>query len=453
MHLLIIGGSDAGISAALRARELDARARITLLLADSYPNYSICGIPYYLSGEVTHWQNLAHRSFNDITALGIQIQINEKAEGIDPAARRVWTRNGTGETRVYSYDKLILATGAVSIRPAIPGMDLAGVFTLRWMEETLALQTFLEQRRPRTALIVGGGYIGVEMAEAFTTKGLEVTVVDHNPTILKTVDRPFGQLLERHLEEKRVQVVTTVSITAIEQKNASTLTVTGTGGFRQEAEVVLIVAGARPATALGESIGITTGVRGAMKVNNRMETGVPHVYAAGDCVETWHRLLEKYSYLPLGTTAHKQGRIAGENAIGGNRSFAGSLGTQAVKIFDLVAARTGLSDREAGEAGLSAVTVQTEAWDHKVYYPGANKLYIRITGEPHSGQLLGAQLLGRISSEVAKRIDVLATALYHNMTVDQISDLDLSYTPPLGSPWDALQMAAQSWQKATSRAE
>ena len=178
-------------------------------------------------------------------------------------------------------------------------------------------------------------------------------------------------------------------------------------------------------------------------------TNIPGIYAAGDCVETWHRLLNKPTYLPLGTTAHKQGRIAGENALGGQREFAGTLGTQVVKVFDLVVARTGLREGEAEDAGFVPHTIEMSAWDHKVYYPGARKIWIRLTDDARTGRLLGAQMVGHMHAEIAKRIDVFATALYQSMRVEELNDLDLSYTPPLGSPWDAIQMSAQTWTKDT----
>jgi NADPH-dependent 2,4-dienoyl-CoA reductase/sulfur reductase-like enzyme len=182
-----------------------------------------------------------------------------------------------------------------------------------------------------------------------------------------------------------------------------------------------------------------------------METNIRDIYAAGDCVETWHPLTKKCTYLPLGTTAHKQGRVAGENAVGGHAEFAGSLGTQVVKIFDLVIARTGLLENEAREAGFDPVSIHHEAWDHKIYYPGATQLQVRISGDRKTHQLLGAQIAGRYGAEVSKRIDILATAIFNEMTVDSLSHLDLSYTPPLSSPWDPVQMASQAWIKALGR--
>jgi len=210
------------------------------------------------------------------------------------------------------------------------------------------------------------------------------------------------------------------------------------------AGLVLVVTGVRPETDLAVSAGAATGARGAIWVDQAMRTGLPDVYAAGDCVITRHRLLGE-TYLPLGTTAHKQGRVAGENAAGGHREFAGSLGTQVVKIFDQAAARTGLRDHEARAAGLDPVTVAFQADDHKAYYPGSHKIAMRFTGDRGTGRLLGVQLFGHKNAEVAKRIDIAATAIYHGMTVDEVSDLDLSYTPPLGSPWDAVQLGAQAW--------
>jgi NADPH-dependent 2,4-dienoyl-CoA reductase/sulfur reductase-like enzyme len=208
-----------------------------------------------------------------------------------------------------------------------------------------------------------------------------------------------------------------------------------------------VVVGVRPDTRLAVAAGVETGVRGALRVDRRMRTNLPDVLAAGDCVETWHRLLGRPAYLPLGTTAHKQGRVAGETAVGGDREFAGSLGTQVVKVFELAVARTGLRDHELAAAGSDPVTIGSVQFDHKAYYPGAHQLHIRITGDRRSGRLLGAQLVGHKDAEVAKRIDIPADALFHGMTVDGLSDLDLSYTPPFGSPWDAMQLAAQQWTR------
>jgi NADPH-dependent 2,4-dienoyl-CoA reductase/sulfur reductase-like enzyme len=214
------------------------------------------------------------------------------------------------------------------------------------------------------------------------------------------------------------------------------------------ADIVIVGAGVRPNTKIAAGAGVSTGIAGAVVVNERMETNVSGLLAAGDCVETWHALLERPTYLPLGTTAHKQGRVAGENAAGGRASFRGSLGTQVVKVFELAAARTGLSDAEARAAGFFPVTVETSVPDHKRYYPGATELRIRITGDAGTRRLLGAQIVGHWQAEVAKRIDIAAIALLERLTVADLTRLDLSYTPPLGSPWDPVQVAADAWDNA-----
>jgi NADPH-dependent 2,4-dienoyl-CoA reductase/sulfur reductase-like enzyme len=254
------------------------------------------------------------------------------------------------------------------------------------------------------------------------------------------------------LERHGIEVVTGVTINRIEQKGERLLVV-DSKSFERATDLVIVAVGVNPATQLAQITGITLGIRRAIQVNRRMKTNFPDIYAAGDCAETYHRILGQNTYLPLGTTAHKQGRIAGENAIGGNREFQGSLGTQVVKIFEVAAARTGLRDDDAITAGFEPMTIETEVWDHKVYYPGAHSLRIRVTGDRSTGQLLGAQIAGHYQGEVAKRIDIFATALFHGMTVDDVSDLDLSYTPPLGSPWDAVQMATQGWTKQFSKQE
>jgi NADPH-dependent 2,4-dienoyl-CoA reductase/sulfur reductase-like enzyme len=446
MHLLIIGGSDAGISAALRARELAPEVAVTVVVADAFPNYSICGIPFYHSGEVGDWQHLAHRTHADLEASGMRLLLNHRAQRIDPAAHTVLVSDSTGQPHILSYDRLIIATGAEPVRPPITGLDLPGVFPLHTMGSSLALEQHLTEQQPRSVVIVGSGYIGLEMADALRLRGLEVTLVGRAPTVLPTADVPFGQQVADELERHGVTVVAGTTVEGIES-HGEHLRVSGTASFAQTADMVLVAAGVQPVTELAHAAGTVPGVRGAIQVNRQMETSLPDIYAAGDCVETWHALLEQATYLPLGTTAHKQGRIAGENAVGGNRQFAGSLGTQVVKVFELAIARTGLRDTEAAAAGYTPLSVTTTAPDHKPYYPGAHDIQVRVTGDRHTGQLLGAQVLGYWQASIAKRLDVFATALLHRVTVEHLNDLDLSYTPPLGSPWDAVQVAAQVWTR------
>ena len=406
-NILIIGGSDAGISAALRAKELDSSARVTVVLADRYPNFSICGLPFLLSGEVPDWRALAHRTAAEIEGEGISLLLEHTATVLDPDRREVDFSGRDGADRKLGYDKLVVATGAESSRPPIEGLDHPGVFFLRWMDDAFALKTFLKEKQPRRTVIVGAGYIGLEMADALTRRGLEVEVVEFAPEVLSTLDPELGGIVRRELEDNAVTVATGVKVSRIDRSEEG-LILRGGEGFSASAGLVLVAAGARPRTEPARSAGAETGIKGALKVDQMMRASLPDVYAAGDCVETRHRLLGRYDYLPLGTTAHKQGRVAGENALGGNREFAGSLGTQAVKVFGLVAARTGLRETEAKAAGLRPLTVELEADDHKAYYPGSEKLTIRLTGDLESQRLLGLQIVGSADSEISKRVDIAA---------------------------------------------
>jgi NADPH-dependent 2,4-dienoyl-CoA reductase/sulfur reductase-like enzyme len=461
MHVVMIGGSDAGISAALRARELDPAADVTVVLEDAYPNFSICGIPYYVSGEVTHWRNLAHRTTADLEAAGMRLRLDTTARRIDVPGRKLLVTTADGGEELLGYDKLVIGTGAVPVRPPIRGLSgpdalgpADGVHLLHSMGDTFAVMRTLEEAAPARAVIVGAGYIGLEMADALTVRGLHVTQMEQLSEVLPTVDPQLGALVHAELASHGVEVLTGTTVQAI-----STAPPGGSGRLQVQAaaadgtavtrtaDMVLVVVGVRPETALAADAGATLGSKGAIAVDTGMRTGLPDIFAAGDCVITHHRLLGQ-TYLPLGTTAHKQGRVAGENALGGNRQFAGSLGTQVVKIFDQAAARTGLRDHEAA-AGFDPVTLESTADDHKAYYPGSHRITIRVTGDRTTGRLLGMQLFGHKNAEIAKRTDVAATAIYHGMTVDAVSDLDLSYTPPLGSPWDAVQMAAQAWVRQT----
>jgi NADPH-dependent 2,4-dienoyl-CoA reductase/sulfur reductase-like enzyme len=460
MHLVMIGGSDAGISAALRARELDPGAEVTVVLEDAYPNFSICGIPYYVSGEVTHWRDLAHRTVADLEAAGTRLRLDTTARRIDVPGRKLLVTSAGGGEEILGYDKLVVGTGAVPVRPPIGGLagpDALGpgdgVHLLHSMGDTFAVMATLEQAAPASAVIVGAGYIGLEMADALTVRGLAVTQLEQLPEVLPTIDEELGALVHAELAARGVEVLTGTTVQAIGRAapgQGGRLEVAATAAdgttVTRAADMVLVVVGVRPETTLAAEAGAALGVRGAIAVDPMMRTNLPDVFAAGDCVVTHHRLLG-VTYLPLGTTAHKQGRVAGENALGANRQFAGSLGTQVVKIFDQAAARTGLRDHEA-RAGFDPVTVASQADDHKAYYPGSHRITMRVTGDRTTGRLLGMQLFGHKNAEIAKRIDIAATAIYHGMTIDAISDLDLSYTPPLGSPWDAVQMGAQAWTRA-----
>jgi NADPH-dependent 2,4-dienoyl-CoA reductase/sulfur reductase-like enzyme len=460
MHLVMIGGSDAGISAALRAREIDPGAEVTVVVADAYPNFSICGIPYYVSGEVTHWRNLAHRTIADLEATGMSLRLDTTARRIDAESRKLLVTAADGAEELISYDRLVVGTGALPVRPPISGLVQLGpddgVHLLHSMADTFAVMRTLEQTQPASAVIVGAGYVGLEMAEALTARGIAVTQIEQLPEVLPTVDPELGALVHAELAAHGVKVITGATVNRISKADPGQpgrLAVEASAdadSWTIAADMVLLSTGVQPDTALAESSGATLGVKNAIAVDRGMRTNLPDLLAAGDCVITHHRLLGE-TYLPLGTTAHKQGRVAGENALGGDRQFAGSLGTQVVKIFEQAAARTGLRDDEALAAGFEPITVQSEADDHKAYYPASHRIRMRVTGDRRTGRLLGMQLFGHRHAEIAKRIDIAAAAIFNNMTAEAMSDLDLSYTPPLGSPWEAIQMGAQAWDREVVR--
>lgn len=449
MHVAIVGGSDAGIEAARRCLELDPQVEVSLLVADAFPNYSICGIPYHVSGEVPDWRDLAHRKVADLEKLGITLMLDHRVTRIDVPERSLsFTHHD--QSGSVSYDRLVLATGANPRRPPITGLDTLGprdgVHVLHTMPETFAVtETVGRLPTGTTAVIVGAGYVGLEMAEALTTRGLQVVVLEQLPQVLpRTLDAELAASVERHLTEQGVQVRCDTTVEAIEAVG-STLEIV-VDGDRLTSGLVLVATGVEPATELAVDAGLELGAAGAIAVDRQMRTSIDGVWAAGDCVHTHHRLLDEPGYLPLGTTAHKQGRVAGDSVMGGDLEYAGTLGTQAVKLFDSVAAATGLRDSEARAAGFEPLTVQVDVDDHKAYYPGATRLAVRLTGDRETGQLLGGQLLGSYGAEVSKRIDILAAAIHNRNAVADLADIDLSYTPPLGSPWDALQQAAHAWQ-------
>lgn len=445
MNIVIIGGSDVGISAALRIKELDPAARVAIVSANNFPNYSICGIPFYLGGEVKHYTHLAHRTADDIRAKGIELLLETTVTELDAKAKKVKAVAKDGGVTELAYDKLVLGIGGKSIKPDIPGLDLPGVFFMRWIDDALNFEAYLKEKAPKSAVIVGGGYIGLEMAEALIRRGLAVTLIEFADRVLTTVDAEFSALVKAGLEAKGVKIVTGKAVRSIEREGGG-LSVTAAPDFGVRADCVLVAVGAVPETELARKAGAEAGLKGALKVSRRLETSLPDIYAGGDCAESVHAVTGKPVYIALGTTAHKHGRVIGENICGVKSEYPGTLGTQSIKLFDMVIARTGMNEAEARAAGFDARTGDFETWDHKVYYPPAYKTRVRLTADAKTRRLLGCQLLGDIHAEISKRVDIAAVAIHQGLTLDEFIQLDLSYTPPLSSPWDPVQMAAQAWR-------
>jgi NADPH-dependent 2,4-dienoyl-CoA reductase/sulfur reductase-like enzyme len=304
MRLLIIGGSDAGISAGLRAQELRPETEITIVLRDAFPNFSICGLPFYISGETPDWKQLAHRT----DFAGIEILTDSTAESVDTTARIVHVRTSDGRTRLLRYDKLIIATGAKPLLPMIPGIEHA--HPLHTMSDSFKVHDRVARGKVRRAAVVGAGYIGVEMADALTRRGIEVQLIGRSGSVLPTVDSEVGEIIRKQLESRSVGVHTGVEILSIERERDG-LRIAGSSQFATTSDLVIWSAGVEPASDLARAAGVSSGIRHACQVTRRMETNVHDVYAAGDCVETWHRILDRNVWLPLGTTAHKQGSRSG----------------------------------------------------------------------------------------------------------------------------------------------
>ncbi|MDI3316983.1 MAG: FAD-dependent oxidoreductase [Bacillota bacterium] len=443
---IVAGGVAAGMSAASRIRRLDPEAEILAFERSGYVSYGACGLPYFVEGLVERPEQLVTYSPETFRSQRrIDVAVHTEVERIDRERHEVTVRDlESGEPRRLRYDRLILATGARPSAPPIDGLDLEGVHVLRLVEDGIRLRRALEERRGR-AVILGGGYIGLEAAEAVRKRGWEVTLVEALPQVMATMDPEPAQAVARELERNGIELRLGEPVLGLESDGSGA----GKGRVRRvvtragsvEADLVLVATGVRPNSELAAEAGIATGVRGAIRVDAEMRTSDPDVWAAGDCAESFHAVTGRPDWIPLGTTANKQGRIAGENAAGGHARFPGVAGTAIVKVFDLGVARTGLSLAEAQRAGLEAEAVDALQRSRAGYYPGGGRVAVRLVVERASRRLLGGQLTGPV--DAVKRVDTLAAALYGRFTVDDLYGLDLAYAPPFAPVWDPLLIAAR----------
>lgn len=444
--LLIIGGSDAGISAALRARELNKDIDISIILADVYPNLSICGIPYAVSKEVAEWKSLAHRTVQDLESYNINFFMNTTALSINADNYQVIAKeNDSGAEVHFTYKKLLVGTGA-NPKHVLPSGDVDNIHVLHTMNDFFQIENDITEKNPENIAIIGAGYVGIELAEALTKRGIKVSIFQRSSEVLSTIDTELGTLVRNQLIDNGISVFTNQEIREINRTEASYTVISSNGKLFEQYDSVIMVAGVEPNVSLLSEAGAQVGVHGAIKTNDKMETSLPDIYAAGDLIVTKHRLIGD-TYLPLGTTAHKQGRIAGSNMVGRKAEFQGVIGSQVLRVFDLIVARAGVLPNEAKSVGYSPISHTSVIDDHKAYIPGSTKITIKLTADKNTHKLIGAQLIGMYGSEIAKRADVYATAIYNNMTVEEISDLDLTYSPIVGAPWDAVQAAAQQLEK------
>ncbi|WP_446211209.1 FAD-dependent oxidoreductase [Micromonospora sp. IBSANI012] len=446
-RLIVIGGDAAGMAAASQARRRRRRRDDLEILAferGHFTSYSACGIPYWISGIVEDRDDLIVRSpatFREEHQ--IDVRVRTEVTGIDLDRREVVARDldRGGEVR-ERFDTLVYATGAVPTKPDWARDDVGGVFGVQTLDDGAAVRDWLDaEPKPRRAVVVGGGYIGVEMAEALVQRGLSVTLVEQGEQPMSTVDPDMAALVATAMRGLGIEIRTGVRVTGIEERDGRVAAVVTDAGS-MPTDLVVLGLGVRPNTALAAAAGLPVGTTGGVRVDRRMRVpGMPDVWAAGDCVETLHRVSGMAVHVPLGTHANKQGRVVGINIGGGYATFPGVIGTAVTKVCDLEVGRTGLREREAASAGFEFVTVRAESTSRAGYYPGTRPMTVKLIAERPTGRLLGAQIVGR--SEAAKRIDALAVALWNGMTVDDMTALDLGYAPPYAPVWDPVLIAAR----------
>lgn len=428
-RLVIIGGVAAGAKAAAKARRMRPDLEIVVYQDEAEVSYSACGQPYVLSGVIENRDKIIIRRPQEFAGDNIRVLTRHRVEAIDVAARqlRITDLSGSNESTT-DYDRLILATGARPIIPDVDGIELEGVLTLRSISDLDRFKSTMEILKPGKAAIIGAGYIGLELAETFHELNVTTTIIEKFDRILPKFDEEMAQQASAHLVENGVELVTGDGLAGINGINGRVASVTTEAGLNRDVDIVVIAIGVRPNTDLAKNGGIAIGATGAIAVDTKMQTRTPGVYAAGDCCETIDRVTGKTTWLPLGDIANLQGRVAGENAAGGNASFPGVLGTAIFKTFDLNVACTGLSENAAREAGFDAVSVNVNRSDRARYYPGGNNIAIKLVADRQGGRLLGAQVIG--PGKADKMIDIAATALLGRLTCEDLENADLAYAPP-----------------------
>lgn len=449
---LIIGGDAAGMSAASKLKRELPDAEVIVLERSQHISYSACGIPYWIAGTVESDRQLMILTPERARERrGIDVRTGHEVVAINPAEQTVIVhRLETGERITQAYGALVIATGASAIRPPLPGIDLPGVFTLRSLGDGQRIFAHMAEHNPRRALIIGGGYIGVEMAEALRDRNLDVTLVEMLPHLLPNFDAEMVEPVAAHLQEQGVTLRLAERVESIhEEQNA--LSVVLSNGDRITTDLVLVSVGVRPNSALAHGAGLKCGKSGAIWVDAQMRTSDAHIYAAGDCVEHYHIVLGENAWIPLATSANKGGRIAGDNiaaAVKGTApsTFPGIAGTAVVKVFDYILAVTGVTEQQAirsgkwGAQGDAVGATTVSAWEKAGYWPGAEKIAVKLIHEKATGRILGGQIVGKTG--VNKRIDIIATALSTGMTVETLGMLDLSYAPPYSPTYDPVQVCA-----------
>ncbi|MFP4282728.1 MAG: FAD-dependent oxidoreductase [Verrucomicrobiota bacterium] len=440
-HLLVIGGVAAGASFAARARRLHEGARITVLERGPDVSFANCGLPYYIGGEIAEREALAVQTPESLRAmLNLEIRTRTEAIAIDPSNKRVEVRSlQTGETEWVSYDKLLLSPGASPLRPPLPGIDDPRIQTLRNLGDMDRIRAAAEQAR--RAVVIGAGFIGLEMAEQLQRRGLEVAVVELQPHVLPQLDEEMALLMESELRAHGIELILGDGIERFAEDDEGGLHCVLSSGQRRPADLVVFSIGVRPETGLAQEAGLKLGPRGHIVVDEFQRTSVADIYAAGDAVETADRVLETRAGVPLGGPANRQGRVAADHIFLGDkaRPYPGSLGTAIVRVFEVAAGLTGWTERRLAQAGIPHTVTMVNDNHHAGYFPGAKPISLKVLWNPENGRVLGAQATG--FEGVDKRLDVLATAIIGGLTVEDLCHLELSYAPPFGSAKDIVNLA------------
>ncbi len=444
-RLVVVGGDAAGMSAAAQARRRREPDELEIVAFErgAHTSYAACGIPYFVGDLVPTAERLVARSPEEHRRRGIDVRTRHEVTAVDVDRRVVTVLDlDAGTQHDQPYDRLVIATGARPRRPPIPGIDAAGVFGVRDLATGIAVRAAVDAADDRRAVVVGAGYIGLEMAEALVRRGFEVTVVEAAVSPMGTLDPDMGEIVAGAMRDLGIRLHLGEAVERIDVDGHGAVSAVVTAGGPIPAGLVVLGLGVRPDGSLAAGAGLDVGGSGGIVVDDHQRTSAEGVYAAGDCVEVFHRISRRPVAVALGTHANKQGRVVGINATGGDAAFPGVLGTAVSQICDLEVARTGLGEREAAEVGFDAEAVSITSSTRAGYYPGAAEIRVKLVVERSTGRLLGGQIVGREGA--AKRIDVVAAALWNEMTVDEVMSMDLSYAPPFSPVWDPVQVAARA---------
>jgi len=443
--ILIIGGVAAGATAAAKVRRISPTAEIVMLEAGPDISFANCGLPYFIGGDIKRRSKLILQSPESFKEqYDVDVHVNTSVSSIDKLAHKVITTNSqNGQQKTFEYTKLILAQGGRPITPTLPGADYGHVFTLWTLEDMDKISHHLAEKKPKNAVVVGGGFIGLEMVEALVKRGLNVNVVEMMPHIMAIMEAETAGFIENELLSYGVGIHTGAGVTEIMPRSVKL-----DNGIVLDADMVLLSIGVRPTLQLAKEAGLEIGEAGGLLVNSQLQTSDPDIYAAGDMVEIEHRVNGKKIRIPLAGPANRQGRIAAENALGGNHSYKGSIGTSVVRVFEAVAGITGFSLKQARAAGIDADAVVVHKEHHTSYYPGAETVTTMLIYDRKTGIILGGQAAGYKGAD--KRLDVIATATAAKLTVSDIADIDFAYSPPIGTANDAINMAAYTAENRIS---